>query len=199
VTLYVRGRDIEESETALQFTKQTCRWTILGAAAEVHRSAERSRVLEALKDGPLQAGDACIAANLRNSNAARQLLFKMVKDGEVIRTGRGLFSLPPSDAGNIDNKVTVRGQRVDVKGGNAGITDVITDVTDVTGESRSSVATNGAGPIPTILHRCDYCGGQFGDMNSWNWPPDRPIRQILLHHHCEQPWWDCGGQPEGVR
>src|SRR6516165_6009847 len=76
---------------------------------------------------------------------------------------------------------------------------VITDVTDVTGESRSSVATNGAGPIPTILHRCDYCGGQFGDMNSWNWPPDRPIRQILLHHHCEQPWWDCGGQPEGVR
>ena len=199
VTLYVRGRDIEESETALQFTKQTCRWTILGAAAEVHRSAERSRVLEALKDGPLQAGDACIAANLRNVNAARQLLFKMVKDGEVIRTGRGLFSLPPSDADNIDNKVTLGGQRVDVKGGNAGITDVITDVTDVTGESRSSVATNGAGPIPTILHRCDYCGGQFGDMNSWNWPPDRPIRQILLHHRCEQPWWDCSGQPEGVR
>jgi hypothetical protein len=171
----------------------------LGAAAEVHRSAERSRVLEALKDGPLQAGDACIAASLRNANAARQLLFKMLKDGEVIRTGRGLFSLPPSDAGNIDNKVTVGGQRVDVKGENAGNTNVITDVTDVTGESRSSVATNGADPIPEILHRCDYCGGQFGDMSRWDWPPDRPLRQISLHHHCEQSWRDCGGQPEGVR
>jgi RecA-family ATPase len=29
-TLYARGRDIEEKETALQFEKRTCRWTILG-------------------------------------------------------------------------------------------------------------------------------------------------------------------------
>lgn len=46
---------------------------------------------------------------------------------------------------------------------------------------------------------CDYCGGQFGDMNPWNWPPDRPTREILLHQYCEQPWWDSGGLPEGVR
>ena len=36
VTLHVRGRDIEEAEMALQFDKATCRWSILGAAAEVH-------------------------------------------------------------------------------------------------------------------------------------------------------------------
>ena len=34
-TLYGRGRDVEEIEKAVSFDKQTCRWTILGAAAEV--------------------------------------------------------------------------------------------------------------------------------------------------------------------
>jgi hypothetical protein len=34
VTLYVRGRDIEEAEMAMQFDKSSCRWSILGTAAE---------------------------------------------------------------------------------------------------------------------------------------------------------------------
>ena len=33
VLLHVRGRDVEESETPLQFNKDTCRWTMLGAEA----------------------------------------------------------------------------------------------------------------------------------------------------------------------
>jgi hypothetical protein len=49
VTLYARGRDIEEKETALQFEKRTCRWTILGTASEVYVSNERAAVLRALK------------------------------------------------------------------------------------------------------------------------------------------------------
>jgi len=44
-------------------------------------------------------------------------------------------------------------------------------------------------------HCCDHCGSQFGDMRPWDWPPDCPTRQIWLHPRCEQPWWDCGGQP----
>ena len=53
LVLHARGRDIEESDTALQFNKTSCRWTILGEA-EIHRSAERARVIAALieaKDG----------------------------------------------------------------------------------------------------------------------------------------------------
>jgi hypothetical protein len=42
-TLYVRGRDIEEAEHAVSFDKAGCRWTILGNAAEVHRSNERGK------------------------------------------------------------------------------------------------------------------------------------------------------------
>ena len=35
MTLYVRGRDIEEAEHAATFDKHACRWVIIGAAADV--------------------------------------------------------------------------------------------------------------------------------------------------------------------
>ena len=50
VTLHARGRDIEEVETALQFERATCRWTILGAASEVYLS----RRWQALSKPPVQ-------------------------------------------------------------------------------------------------------------------------------------------------
>ena len=49
VTLHARGRDIEEIETALQFERATCRWTVLGAASEVYVSNERAAVVKALE------------------------------------------------------------------------------------------------------------------------------------------------------
>jgi hypothetical protein len=113
VTLYVRGRDIEESETALQFDKVTCRWSILGAASEVHRSAERRRVIAALRDGPLQAKDIWLAAELRSRNATDLLLSKMVKGGEIVRADRGRYDLPQTDSGQIGKKERSDGQGAD--------------------------------------------------------------------------------------
>jgi hypothetical protein len=49
-TLHVEGRDLVETiEKAIMFDRETCRWTILGDAAEVQRSSERGRVLLVLK------------------------------------------------------------------------------------------------------------------------------------------------------
>lgn len=48
VTLHVRGRDIEEAEKAIQLGKNTCRWMIIGEAAEVNRWNQRGRVMDAL-------------------------------------------------------------------------------------------------------------------------------------------------------
>src|SRR5262249_5421693 len=39
--LDVRGRDVESNEFAIEFSKETCRWRILGNATEVHVSGER--------------------------------------------------------------------------------------------------------------------------------------------------------------
>jgi hypothetical protein len=102
VVLHARGRDIEESETALQFDKQTCRWTILGSAAEVQRSTERRRIIEALKavGQPLSTASIMIEAKMENRNAVDLLLGKMVRDGEIERVGRGRYSLPSAAKGN---------------------------------------------------------------------------------------------------
>jgi hypothetical protein len=96
VTLHVRGRDVEETEKALQFNKDTCRWTMLGEASEVRRSDERSRVLGALQEagGPLTTSEIISLANLVSRNAADNLLLRMVRDEVIERVGRGLYSLP---------------------------------------------------------------------------------------------------------
>jgi Transcriptional regulator, AbiEi antitoxin len=61
---------------------------------DVYRSAERNRVLEALQDGPKQARELMLDAELRNRNATDILLHKMVRDGEIVRAERGLYALP---------------------------------------------------------------------------------------------------------
>ena len=49
-TLYGKGRDIEEVETALRFDKAKGHWTALGDAGEVRRTDERKAILDALSD-----------------------------------------------------------------------------------------------------------------------------------------------------
>lgn len=95
VVLYARGRDIEESETAMQFDKATCRWNILGAASEVLRSNERARVIAALKSAgqPLSVREIMADAEMQNRNATDILLGKMARDGEIVRVGRGRYDL----------------------------------------------------------------------------------------------------------
>jgi len=95
VVFHARGRDIEESDTAVGFDKTTCRWTILGEASAVRRSAERQRVIAALTEtrGPLSVREIMSEAKLTR-NAADVLLGRMAKDGEIKRVGRGSYSLP---------------------------------------------------------------------------------------------------------
>jgi AAA domain len=133
VTLYVRGRDIEESETALQFNKSSCKWTILGAAAEVFRSAERGRVLNALAGAVegLDVSEIQQAAELPSRNAADQLLLKMFREGEVIRVRRGVYRLPnlsEGEASKIGKKERNGSQPTDL----AAESDNLTDLTDLT-------------------------------------------------------------------
>jgi hypothetical protein len=100
-TLYGRGRDVEEIETALEFNKEACRWRTLGTAAEVRRTDERTVILDTLgksKD-PLSPRD--IADLTGNSyDAIRQMLTRMAADGEVLRKGRGRYQCVTCDTQN---------------------------------------------------------------------------------------------------
>lgn len=95
-TLYGRGRDIEEIESALSFDRTTGAWTMLGAAVDVRRSDERSVILDALRDSPeaMSPKDIMLAAGLENRNALDIMLFKMAKAGEIEKAGRGSYYLP---------------------------------------------------------------------------------------------------------
>jgi RecA-family ATPase len=98
-TLYVRGRDVEEQEHAIAFSKETCRWSILGDATEIRRSTTRKSILEVLAEATTVLNPQEIsAATGINRNAVDQRLYKMVKDGEAVQVGRGLYAHPDKAA-----------------------------------------------------------------------------------------------------
>ena len=95
-TLHIKGRDLEEDiEKAVVFDRETCRWSILGEAAEVHRSDTRTAILELLRASgsvtPRQLADQL--DGMTHSNA-RQHLSRMAREG-VIVNDRGNYRLQP--------------------------------------------------------------------------------------------------------
>jgi hypothetical protein len=97
VTLHIQGRDMEEEiEKAVRFDRETCRWVILGEAVEVHRSNARKAVLTALTSVTtgLTVKEIMSATGLDKRSAVDQLLYRMGKDGEIIRSARGRYALP---------------------------------------------------------------------------------------------------------
>jgi len=93
LTLYVRGRDIEEREVSLKFDHGA--WSILGDAHEVKRSDERRKILEALADSaePLSPTELMAVTGMKSNNV-RKLLHTMAKQGEVEKAGRGRYQHP---------------------------------------------------------------------------------------------------------
>jgi hypothetical protein len=114
-TIYGRGRDIPEIESAVEFNKGDCRWFIMGQASDVRRTDERSVILTVLitADEPMTPGDLADALG-RPRNNMKQMLFKMTKAGEVLKLpGRGRYIHPerldlrnPPPPGNHDNQIT---------------------------------------------------------------------------------------------
>jgi hypothetical protein len=109
VTLHAQGRDIDESETAVQFDSATCRWSIvgsLGGAADIRVSDERRRVLQALADSvePMSSEEIKRAANLKSRSATDKMLCIMRQDGQIVRIARGRYVLPNDVAGKEGKK-----------------------------------------------------------------------------------------------
>ncbi|QIG92285.1 AAA family ATPase [Bradyrhizobium sp. 6(2017)] len=98
-TLYVRGRDVEERETAVLFNAGS--WTVLGEAADVRRSDERRAILSALaKTSPLGPKEIAAATGMKDGNV-RFLLGQMVAAGEIQKQGYGRYT--PTNTANTPN------------------------------------------------------------------------------------------------
>ncbi len=93
--LDIRGRDAEQAELAIEFEKLSCRWRILGDAAEVHLSEQQSKILAALR----QAGEPLGAADLEKITEIKRdtlgkALYRLANEGTIKRVGRGLYAMP---------------------------------------------------------------------------------------------------------
>jgi len=101
--LDIRGRDVESAELAIEFDKQTCRWRLLGDAAEVHVSSQRAKIIAALKEAGLAMTiSALMEETGMKRNPMEVLLGRMAKEGKIQRIGKGLYAhldyvSPPDD------------------------------------------------------------------------------------------------------
>lgn len=93
-TLYVGGRDVLGQELALGFDQATCTWSILGDAAAYRMSAERAAILAALSEAGEPLSPKELATTLGGRYAAvSKLLQRMLKDGELVMTSRGKYTV----------------------------------------------------------------------------------------------------------
>ena len=91
-TLYGRGRDIEEIEKAMSFDRTTGQWSVLGEAAEVRRTDERTILLNALREQgqPMSPADLASATGMKN-DSVRQLVLKLVRTGDAEKVAYGQY------------------------------------------------------------------------------------------------------------
>jgi DNA-directed RNA polymerase specialized sigma24 family protein len=92
--LHINGRDIEDSST-IPLTKSPDKmWTLASRqeAAEMMRSDTRAAVANAMREGASSPKEIAEAAGLPVATVDKQLS-RMVRQEEVIKTGRGSYVL----------------------------------------------------------------------------------------------------------
>lgn len=100
-TLYIRGRDIEECEKAVSFGTESCRWTLLGEAADVQWTDTKSKILAVLVAARDLMGPADIASVTGVArNTVDVTLHRLAADGEVVQVSRGRYAHPSKEFAN---------------------------------------------------------------------------------------------------
>lgn len=93
VTLYGRGREMENIDVALELDDGL--WRILGDTDTVRISNERRAIIEVLQNATKPMGPKDIAEALKwPQDNVRQLLLSMATNGEVKKPRRGKYELP---------------------------------------------------------------------------------------------------------
>jgi RecA-family ATPase len=90
--LHGRGRDLVEIEKAMTFDTETCIWRIVGDAAAVRRSSERTAIIDAIEEAnePVGPNDIAAATGMKAGNV-RRLLGKLVKEAAIKKAAYGRY------------------------------------------------------------------------------------------------------------
>lgn len=94
-TLYGRGRDIEEIETAFEFERDSGTWRVVGAAHEVAKTDERQIILDTLREAgkPLSAREVSDLTG-KSYETIRRTMTRMVHSEEIERKAQGQYTCP---------------------------------------------------------------------------------------------------------
>lgn len=110
-TLFISGRDLEDKKGALKFHRITGRWEWIGDAAEMAKTNERREIRDVFLSlkRPLKIEDVAGALGCEYT-VIKQRLYRMERDGEIVRPTRGMYELAPEDAryGSFHEKEEVR-------------------------------------------------------------------------------------------
>ena len=94
--LHVRDRDVEETNFAVRFNKQTCRWSLIGNAEVVHLSETRKKIADTLmscKSGRMTPAELATATGLTRAVIDKRLA-DMVEEGQAIKLARAAYAHP---------------------------------------------------------------------------------------------------------
>jgi hypothetical protein len=90
--LHVTGRDVEDQELALKFDRDSCRWNILGEAAEYRMSETRRRIFDLLeRQGAMTPKEVAEELGIKR-DLAKQTMKRMFGDGTLRSAGRGRYA-----------------------------------------------------------------------------------------------------------
>jgi hypothetical protein len=91
--LYVRGRDVNESEVAIRFDNETGKWLKLGKAEDWRISEERRAIIKVLIDngGPMHPKDIAEALG-KKQGSVRMALRRMVAGRDITQMQDGRYS-----------------------------------------------------------------------------------------------------------
>lgn len=92
ITLYARGRDVQEVELAVKFDADTCRWESLGDAEKLREAQETNSIVNALRDAGSEMTTTDI---LERTGMERRIvdveLGRLIKQGKIRRVRRGVY------------------------------------------------------------------------------------------------------------
>jgi len=103
-TLFVTGRDVEETEITLRWNPLGTSWALLGEAL----SEERAAVIKLLTHTghPLAVKDIALATG-RNGDAVRLLCWRMASAGQIASVSKGLYTSNPGYVETVETSATV--------------------------------------------------------------------------------------------
>lgn len=108
-TLKISGRDIEDDAALkLRWDHTTAQWILLGKAEEVEANEARREILELLRSEkrpltPRLTAELLGKMEMKEYAAIKQLMYRMGKDGVLVPSGSGTYTLPALTLLGSDN------------------------------------------------------------------------------------------------